>query len=147
MEALIIEQTETCPSLTFDPAKNIFEITGVSGPEDVRSFYYPVIEWLGKFKTEIIEEKRFVYDKDHPLDFNIELSYFNSSSAKFLFDIFSILCDLYKEGQHVKIYWFFEEGDDDLREAGEDMSELLEIPFNYIAIRNRISNHTNLIYP
>ncbi len=30
MEALIIEQTETCPRLTFDPAKNIFEISGVS---------------------------------------------------------------------------------------------------------------------
>ena len=135
MEALIKEQTETCPRLTFDPAKNIFEISGVSRPEDVRSFYYPVIEWLEKFKTEVIEEKRFVYDKDHSLDFNIKLTYFNSSSAKFLFDILSELYDLYKKGQHVKIYWFFEEGDDDLREAGEDMSELLEMPFNYIAIR------------
>ncbi|MQY80564.1 MAG: DUF1987 domain-containing protein [Bacteroidetes bacterium] len=135
MEALIIEQTETCPRLTFDPAKNIFEISGISRPEDVRSFYYPVIEWLGKFKTEVIEEKRFVYDKDHSLDFNIKLIYFNSSSAKFLFDILSELYDLYKEGQHVKIYWFFEEGDDDLREAGEEMSELLEMPFNYVTIR------------
>lgn len=135
MEALIIKQTETCPRLTFDPANNIFEISGVSRPEDVRSFYYPVIEWLGKFKTEVIDEKKVVYDKDHPLDFNIKLSYFNSSSAKFLFDIFSELHDLHKEGHAVKIYWFFEERDDDLREAGEEMSELLEMPFNYIAIR------------
>jgi len=135
MEALIIEQTETCPGLTFDPAKNIFEISGVSRPEDVRSFYYPVIEWLGKFKTEVIEEKRFAYDKDHPLDFNIKFTYFNSSSAKFLFDILSELHDLHKEGLAVKIYWFFKERDDDLREAGEEMSEMLGMTFNYVAIR------------
>ncbi len=135
MEALITEHTETCPKLTFDPAKNIFEISGVSRPENVRSFYYPVIEWIEKFIAEVLDEKKIIYDKNYPLDFNIELSYFNSSSAKFIFDILSKLYDLYKEGQHVKIYRYFEEDDDDLREAGEDMSELLDIPFNYIAIR------------
>ncbi len=136
MKSLIFEATETTPKIILDPGKNVFEISDVSKPEDVRDFYYPILEWLEKFKTAIIDEKNFIYDKGYPLNFKIKLSYFNSSSSKFLYDILTVFKDLQTEGQHVKMYWFFQDEDLDMREAGEEISEMVEIPFHYVAIRS-----------
>jgi hypothetical protein len=135
MEAFIIEPTEFSPKITLDPENNIFEISGISRPEDVRDFYYPVFTWFKKFKSEIIDTKNYSYNEDHPLDLKIKLAYFNSSSAMFLSDLLTEFNKLHEQGQYVKIYWFFEEGDDDMREAGEELSEMLEITFNYIEVR------------
>ena len=136
MKSLIIEATKNTPKIILDPGKNVFEISDVSGPENVQTFYYPVLEWLEKFKTKIVDEKNFIYDKVNPLNFKIKLSYFNSSSAKFLYDILNVFKDIQTESQHVKIYWFFQKGDVDMKEAGEDMSEMVGIPFHYVAIRS-----------
>jgi hypothetical protein len=135
MEAFITEQTETSPKITLDPANHIFEISGISRPEDVRDFYYPVFDWFEKFKIEVIDSKIYIYDKDNPLNFKIKLSYFNSSSAIFLSNLLTEFNKFHEQGQYVKIYWFFEEDDDDMREAGEELSEMLELTFNYVAVR------------
>ncbi len=135
MEAFIIEPTESSPKITLDPANHIFEISGISRPEDVRDFYYPVFDWFEKFKTEVIDSKIYIYDKDNPLNFKIKLAYFNSSSAIFLSNLLTEFNKFHEQGQYVKIYWFFEEDDDDMREAGEELSEMLELTFNYVAVR------------
>jgi hypothetical protein len=136
MKSLIIEETKTTPKIILDPGKNVFEISGVTMPENVQTFYYPVLEWLEKFKTKIVDEKNFIYDKVNPLNFKMNLYYFNSTSAKFLYDILNVFKDLQTESQHVKIHWFFQEEDEDMREAGEEMSEIVGISFHYVAIRS-----------
>ncbi|MCK7538576.1 MAG: DUF1987 domain-containing protein [Marinilabiliales bacterium] len=65
------------------------------------------------------------------LIFRLDLEYFNSSSAKFLFDIFAHLKDLSNDGVPVDIEWYYDEEDTDLREAGEDLALLCELPFKY----------------
>jgi hypothetical protein len=132
MEPLIIEPTSHSPGIRFEPSSGKFLISGVSRPEDVRTFYYPVVDWLRKFLDEEIKTGKVSFDETNPLILDVTLKYFNSSSAKFLFDIFSELGNINEEGGKLKIRWFYEAGDDDMLEAGEELSEIAEIPFEFI---------------
>jgi len=60
------------------------------------------------------------------------MNYFNSSSAKFLHDVMSELVRFHKKGHIIRILWYFEEEDEDMKYAGEEMSELLDVPFQFI---------------
>ena len=129
---MIVEPTPHSPEIRFEPSSGRFLISGVSRPEDVRTFYYPVVDWLRKFLDEEIKTGKITFDESNPLILDVTLKYFNSSSAKFLFDIFSELGNINEEGGKLKIRWFYESGDDDMLEAGEELSEIAEIPFEFI---------------
>ena len=132
MEPLVIEANEKTPRIVLDPYNDNFEISGISRPENVREFYFPVINWLIEFEKEVLDKKVIKFDKKHPLNFNLKMNYFNSSSAKFLYDVMSELVRFHKKGHIIRILWHFETEDDDMKSAGEEMSELLEVPFQFI---------------
>jgi hypothetical protein len=132
MQKLFIHRTSTTPEVNFSPEDNIFLISGISSPEDVRAMYYPVIEWVVAFVNEIIEEKYKDYKPDYPLKFKADLVYFNSSSAKFLYDIFIELKRLIPLGIPVIVEWFYDEEDIDLKEGGMDIALLAEMEFLFI---------------
>ena len=71
------------------------------------------------------------YTEQNPLLLKLDLEYFNSSSAKFLFDIFAQLKELQNDGIPVIVEWHYDEEDTDLREAGEDLALLCEMQFRY----------------
>ena len=132
MQQLFIPSTASTPEINFSPEENILLIKGRSSPEDVRAMYYPVIEWVRDFINSIIEDDSKTYTSENPLRFQSDLTYFNSSSAKFLYDILSELKKLSKVGNHVVIEWFYEEEDLDLKEAGIDIALLVEMEFTLI---------------
>jgi hypothetical protein len=132
MQKLYISQTSISPEVNFSPEENIFLISGISSPEDVRAMYYPVIEWVVAFVNEIIEGKYKDYKPDYPLKFKADLVYFNSSSAKFLYDIFIELKRLIPLGIPVIVEWFYDEEDIDLKEGGMDIALLAEMEFLFI---------------
>lgn len=133
MQKLIIDPTVTTPGICFSPDNNQFYIRGVSSPEDVRSLYYPVLEWIKKFVDEILAGKHKMFNRDNPLRFQIDLTYFNSSSAKFFYDILIELKRLDAAGYPVKVEWFYDEEDSDMKEAGADISILVEMEFDFTA--------------
>jgi hypothetical protein len=132
MQKLYISPTSTTPEVNFSPLENIFLIRGISSPEDVRAMYYPVIEWVKMYVNEILEVKNKSYTSDSPLIFRADLTYFNSSSAKFLYDIFMELKRLIPAGIPFSVEWFYDERDIDLKEAGSDIALLVETEFTYI---------------
>jgi len=132
MQKFIIDPTVTTPRICFSPDNNQFYIQGVSSPEDVRSLYYPVLEWIKKFIDEVLAVKHKMYNRDNPLRFQIDLTYFNSSSAKFFYDILIELKRLDAAGYPVKVEWFYDEEDSDMKEAGADISILVEMEFDLI---------------
>jgi hypothetical protein len=129
MNKYIHYATETTPDIYFSPDENRFEIRGKSAPEDVRGLYYPVVGWMTSFVAWVRETNQ--YTDARPLVFKVDLEYFNSSSAKFLFDIFNQLKDINNDGIPVIIEWHYDAEDTDLREAGEDLSLICEIEFSY----------------
>jgi hypothetical protein len=129
MNNFIHHATDITPEILLSPGENKFIISGNSAPEDVRELYYPVLEWMKEFAAWVRQNKPYTDKK--PLIFKLDLEYFNSSSAKFLFDIFANLKEMNNEGVPVVIEWHYEAEDTDLREAGEDLALLCEIEFKY----------------
>jgi len=132
MQKFHISPTNSTPEVHLSPDEDIFIICGTSSPEDVRMMYYPVIEWINNFISEIIKGKTYRYSSEKPLIFKIDLIYFNSSSAKFLFDIFSELKRLSPSGIPVVVEWFHDVEDFDLKEAGLDIASLVGMEFTFV---------------
>jgi hypothetical protein len=131
MEKLYIAPTEFSPEIILAPYDNIFRINGCSRPENVREIYDPVVQWLSDYKNKLMNDNS-EYNDYHPFTLQLDLEYFNSSTAKFLFDIVMIMKSIKEEGIPVAINWFYDSDDYDCREAGEDLAILAEIDFTYI---------------
>lgn len=125
MIALSIEGTEDTPEIRFDPKANEFTISGRSLPEDVTAFYGPVIDWLNEFATTA----------SRTTVFRFKLDYFNTASSKIILDILMKLEEIQNSSKsQISVEWHYSEADDDMLEAGEEYKELVEVPFNLIAI-------------
>lgn len=119
MNALRIELTDETPQVILDPANNIFEFSGKSLPEDVISFYGPVLKWLDSYGA--------TPNASTVVDF--KMVYFNTASSKMILDILFKLEELSKGGTAISVRWHFQEDDEDMKEAGEEYGDLIEIPF------------------
>jgi len=135
MKILNIEATLKSPKVIFDTKNFIFEMQGNSRPENVRKFYYPIIEALKRFYESVLENNKLESTSSEVFKYNFKLEYFNSSSAKFISDIIVLIDNYNKKGFNNKIYWYFEDGDEDMIEVGEDFSEMINVPFNFIMIK------------
>ena len=122
MEVIKIVGTDDTPSVTMDVANEIFEISGRSLPEDVASFYEPIVEWLGRYSDEAVNKTVF----------NFKLVYFNTASSKMLLDILLKLEEMYESGKEVLIRWHFPDDDEDMEEAGEEYADIVEVPFEQV---------------
>jgi len=134
MKTINIASTEKSPKVLFDPKKYIFEMEGNSRPENVRDFFYPIIDTLREFFDEIGPDKKYT-DNETAFNFNFKLEYFNSASAKFISDILVIIKNGNDKGLNMKVNWYFDDGDDDMKEVGEDFSEMITFPFSFIMIQ------------
>ena len=130
MNALSIDPTEYTPKVLFDPGSGTFELTGESRPEDVRSFYNPILEWLDEFRAHLSSNK--VEGKKYEV--KISLEYFNSTSAKYILDLITKLDGFVSDGHDFQIDWHYEELDEDMKDTGEEFSKLTEVPFKFTQI-------------
>jgi hypothetical protein len=117
MEIINLEGTEDTPKILLDKGNGIFEISGRSLPEDSAEYYQPIIDWLKTYGEDPLEETIFVF----------KLEYFNTASSKLILDILTAL----EEITGVVIHWYFYEDDEDMEEAGEEFSELVDIDFEF----------------
>jgi len=89
-----IDATDRSPEIDFDFGANTFVIKGESYPEDVSTFYGPVVNQLEEHLSDL---------EDGSVKFNFELIYFNSSSAKVLMGIFDALDECASNGNDVQV--------------------------------------------
>lgn len=122
MEALDIRATNDTPKVLLDPENDVFEISGRSLPEDVVSFYQPVLDWLEEYKESPLDFTEFVF----------KFIYFNTATSKLVQDILIKLEELSETGNKVQVVWFYEEDDEDMLDLGEEFSENVDIPFEII---------------
>jgi len=132
MQKLYFPPTPIAPEICFSPEERIFFMRGISNPEDVRALYYPIIEWFSNYIDTLLKENANHYSINSPLRFQVDLEYFNSSSAKFLYDIFLELKRLMSVRIPVVVEWIYDEEDTDLKEAGSDIASLVEMEFTYV---------------
>ncbi len=111
MQKLYISLLKQLRRSSFHLKKISFSYVEYHSPEDVRAMYYPVIDWVKLFVDDLIHFGPGQYSNQFPLTFTTELDYFNSSSAKFLYDIFMELKRLLAVGIPAVVQWIYEEGD------------------------------------
>lgn len=124
MEVMKIAGTDDTPSVMLDAANDIFEISGRSLPEDVAAFYNPIIEWMDQYNQ----------NPNAKTIFSFKLIYFNTASSKMLLDILMKLEDLQKLGKDALVKWHYAEDDEDMKEAGEEYADIVDVPFEQISI-------------
>jgi hypothetical protein len=124
MEPINIEGSPKTPSIKFDVEKGILEIRGRSIPENSIEFYKPLVDWLDDYAKEPLKKTQV----------NIHLEYFNTSSSKCILDVFKKLEAIHKAKNDVVIFWYYEEDDEDMLEAGEDYESIIRIPFKMVEI-------------
>jgi hypothetical protein len=124
MEKIFIEPSRVTPMINFDPDEGILEMKGRSSPENSIQFYQKIIESL----------EEYAHNGQGDFTANFAFEYFNTSSSKCLFDLFKRLSRIKESGKELTVNWYYEEDDEDMMEAGEDYSDLLDLDFNFIEI-------------
>ena len=125
-----IEGTENTPKVVLSVEDRYILLEGESRPEDVRLFYAPILDWI---KTDL--KSTLSNGTELQITAEFKLEYFNSASSKYILDILEELKELQVEyGTTLSINWFYEEPDEDMKEAGEEFSMLTEINFNFETI-------------
>lgn len=134
MESLIIDKSDFSPKVVFDPTNDLFEISGESRPENTSKFYVPIISWLDKYVGVLSEEKvKSANKKPHIFEFKFD--YFNSTSAKFIMDVLMKLDKMVKDGYDVRVKWYYDKRDEDMKESGEEFSKLLkQLPISFVEV-------------
>jgi hypothetical protein len=122
MDAMKIQGTEDTPNVILDAASGLFEISGRSLPEDVSSFFNPILAWIEEYGKTATSK----------IVFNFKLSYFNTASSKLLLDILMKLEDFQTQGKEVLVKWHYPSDDEDMEEAGQEYADIVDIPFEQI---------------
>ena len=122
MEVIKIAATQDTPNVILDADNGIFEISGKSLPEDVNSFYTPIVEWLDLYSKS----------PNTKTALDLKLDYLNTASSKFLFTIFLKLEKLHEAGNDVVIRWHYADDDEDMQDVGQEFDDVIKLPFEHI---------------
>ncbi len=122
MKQLFIPGGDITPEILFNPDSWQLAIRGRSAPENAREIYLPAVEWLNSLLNKVLSGHN-IPDQISPT-LTVSLDYFNSTSAKFIYDIFMLLGKLQKHIKEVSVIWVFDPDDIDMKEAGEELASM-----------------------
>ena len=115
MEVLEIEGTFMTPHVVLNPIKNEFILRGNSRPENPLAFFKPIFSWL----------ENYLNASENKLIFTISLDYFNTATSKILLDLFELFENF--DASKVHVIWHYQSEDEDMKEAGEELFDLVAI--------------------
>jgi len=119
MKPLRIEPTDESPKVVLDHQNQVFLFEGESRPPHTFNFYRPIIQWLEEYG----KEENF--DRSRSMIVQFKLSYFHSTSAKFIGDILFLLDSFCKKGYDVQVEWFYCLEDTDMKESAEEYMKMV----------------------
>jgi len=114
-----IPKTEDTPKVALDQQNDYFEIAGRSLPEDAAKFYDPIKQWI----------EEYVKQPNANTAFEFKLEYFNSASSKQIVQLIVVLERIIEMGKEVKVIWYYNDVNDLMEEAGEEIKSVVDIPF------------------
>lgn len=124
MDVLKIAGTKQTPEIIFDNNTGKLEINGRSIPENTFEFFNPVLTWLDEYASS---------PKDETV-IHVNLEYFNTSSSKYILEIFKRLKKVTNDGHDVLVKWYYEEDDEEMMETGEDYEDVSGLNFEIIEV-------------
>lgn len=124
MQGYFIRSSKVTPSVYFNPKKELLDLRGKSSPENPLNFYGSLL----------LNMDRYVQNHPGNITVNLAFEYFNTSSSKCIFNILRKLETFDQKGKRVIVNWYYEDGDDDMLEAGEDFSSFFGYTFNFVSV-------------
>jgi hypothetical protein len=118
---LSIESTEDSPRVLLDAVTGLLSFSGTSIPENSEEFYSPILDWLSDY----------VESQPEKVEVSFKLEYFNTSSSKYILEIFRQLEKL-DQSCSVLVKWCYLKEDEDMKEAGEDFQLIVKLPFEFL---------------
>jgi len=123
--------SEFAPKAEFSNLTGLFELSGVSRPENVSSFYSQLIDWLKAFEQDCLHSGVWPVNG---IKMNFKLTYCNSSSSKYIYQMLEIILSWKQFGVVPVINWYYDESDDKMKDDGQDLADALESDFNYLPL-------------
>ncbi len=124
MNNIHIEATRETLHVDCNAEAGRIDLEGISYPQDAAEFFEPISDWLGSYIDEM----------GNAITLNVKVSYLNSSSTKFLFELVDKMEAYFIQGGEVKVNWYYVEDDEDIKEAGLEFKEDMSLPFSMIAV-------------
>ena len=122
MESLnIIAQSKT-PLIDFNPIEGKMIMKGMSSAENSLDFYRPILKWIDVYSKNITTNE---------INIEIYFKYFNTSSAKCILDLLERFVNITNFGTFVSVNWKYDTNDEEMLEAGENFSEILDFRFKF----------------
>jgi hypothetical protein len=113
MKNLHIKAKSDAPEVVFNSNNGNFLMSGVSLPENVFEVYNPVLDWLREYKNNSTVSTTL----------NLQFEYLNTASTNIIMRIVEEMDEIKRNNQDITICWFYETGDYDMRELGEEILE------------------------
>lgn len=127
MTDIYIPATSDTPEINFKFSSNTLSMTGEAYPENGVEFFRPILRQLQSHLTSL---------NGDAIEFNFQLTYFNSVSTKIFFSMFELLNEYAKAHPNcVLLNWHHDEDDDTILELGQDIQEdFTWIDFNAVVL-------------
>lgn len=124
IEKLHLDGTASTPTIDFDPASGILQLSGESYPENAFEYFRPLLAWVSAF----------VRDGEVPIVADIALSYLNTSSIKSVMDLLDLLEAAHRGGRNVTLRWSYASDNERALEMIEEFREEVSLPFFIVAV-------------
>jgi len=110
------------PEVEFNAKNGNCVISGHCYPEDAHIFFENLNNWF----------KDYIEQVKGPISFAIKLKYFNTSSSRSIFRIFTNLKKYQDEGGQVEITWYYDKDDEYMLEEINDYGKEAQISINVV---------------
>ena len=116
---LKISSTGFTPEVNLNASSGQLLFEGRSMPEDIAGFFDPISDWI----------KEYTDSPQENTELKIYFEYYNSSTARRMTEIIFDLEHLQEKGKEVKVIWCYKSGDLIMKENGEEIQSVIEVPF------------------
>lgn len=127
MTDIYIPATSDTPEINFRFSNNTLSMSGEAYPENGVEFFRPILRQLQSHLKSL---------NGDAIEFNFQLTYFNSVSTKVFYSMFELLNEYAKAHPNcVLLNWHHDEEDDTILELGQDIQEdFTWIDFNAVVL-------------
>ncbi len=114
MNDIYIARTLESPEVDFRFSQNVLTIAGEAYPENAAHFFQPLLTGLASYLKSV---------DGRDIEFNFQLTYFNSASTKMLYSLFDLLNESACTSNRVRLNWFHDEEDDTILDFGHGVQD------------------------
>lgn len=124
MQKYELKQSSKSPQVLLDPDEGEMFLGGRSIPDNALDLFGPMLDWASKYVENPQKITKITFD----------FEYYNTASSKSILEFLLIMNELQKKYCEIKVYWHYKEDDDDMMEEGEVYSDIVNIPFEFVAM-------------